>query len=275
MTSSALTTRVLPPLPRRWRGRYILERNILSTKTFWPVLVSGFFEPVFYLFAIGVGIGQLAGDVQFGGVDVPYQAFVAPAMLAASAMNGAVFEATNMFFKLKYGKVYEAILATPVEPTEVASGEIAWTLARGAMYSAAFLIVMAAMGLITSPLGLLAFPAALLVGFAFGALGTAAVTWMRTWQDLDLVMLITLPLFLFSATFYPIDVYPDLIQKITWISPLYHGVILIRGLTLGVLHGTMLINIAYLATLGIIGSIVTAKRSNKSSSPDPPSRYPG
>ena len=260
MTSSALTTRVLPPLPRRWRGRYILERNILSTKTFWPVLVSGFFEPVFYLFAIGVGIGQLAGDVQFGGVDVPYQAFVAPAMLAASAMNGAVFEATNMFFKLKYGKVYEAILATPVEPTEVASGEIAWTLARGAMYSAAFLIVMAAMGLITSPLGLLAFPAALLVGFAFGALGTAAVTWMRTWQDLDLVMLITLPLFLFSATFYPIDVYPDLIQKITWISPLYHGVILIRGLTLGVLHGTMLINIAYLATLGIIGSIVTDKR---------------
>lgn len=260
MTAPLLTARVIPPLPRRWRGRYLIERNILGTKSFWPVLVSGFFEPVFYLFAIGVGIGQLVGDVQVGGVAVAYAAFVAPAMLAASAMNGAVFEATNMFFKLHYGKIYEAILATPVKPTEVASGEIAWTLARGAMYSAAFLGVMAVMGLIDSPLGLLAFPASLLIGFAFGALATAAVTWMRTWQDLDLITLMILPLFLFSATFYPIDVYPDFIQVVTWVSPLYHGVVLIRGLTLGILEWTMLINIAYLATLGVIGSLITARR---------------
>lgn len=257
---TVLTTRVIPPLPRRWRGRYIVERNILGTKTFWPVLLSGFFDPVFYLFAIGVGIGQLAGDVGVGGESVSYLAFVAPAMLAASAMNGAVFEATNMFFRLRYGKVYDAILATPVEPTEVASGEIAWTLARGGMYSAAFLIVMVVMGLVASPLGLLAFPAALLVGFAFGALGTAAVTWMRTWQDLDLVTLIVLPLFLFSATFYPIDVYPEWMQVVTWISPLYHGVTLIRGLTLAILDWTMLINIVYLTLLGILGSIITARR---------------
>ncbi|GMQ93249.1 MAG: ABC transporter permease [Acidimicrobiia bacterium] len=260
MTARTLTVRVIPPLPQRWRGRYLVERNILSTKSFWPVLVSGFFEPVFYLFAIGVGIGQLVGDVEVGGVLVPYEAFVAPAMLAASAMNGAVFEATNMFFKLHYGKLYETILATPVEPAEVASGEIAWTLARGAMYSAAFLIVMTVMGLITSPLGLLAFPASLLIGFAFGALGTAAVTWMRSWQDLDLVTLIVLPLFLFSATFYPIEVYPEFIQVVTWASPLYHGVILIRGLTLGILEWTMIINIAYLTALGVIGSIITARR---------------
>lgn len=260
MTASTLTSRVVPPLPRRWRGRYLVERNIVATKTFWPVLLSGFFEPVFYLFAIGVGIGQLVGDVHVAGVAVSYIAFVAPAMLAASAMNGAVFEATNMFFKLRYGKVYEAILATPVKPTEVASGEIAWALARGAMYSAAFLGVMAAMGLITSPLGLLAFPASLLVGFAFGALATAATTWMRTWQDLDLITLMVLPLFLFSATFYPIDVYPDFIQRITLVSPLYHGVVLIRGLTLGILEWTMLINIAYLASLGVIGSFLTANR---------------
>ena len=146
MTVPALTTRVIPPLPSKWRGRYLVERNIMSTKSFWPVLISGFFEPVFYLFAIGIGVGQLVGDVEVGGVLVPYQAFVAPAMLAASAMNGAVFESTNIFFKLRYGKVYDAVLATPVEPTEVASGEIAWTLARGALYSAAFLIVMVVMG---------------------------------------------------------------------------------------------------------------------------------
>jgi len=260
VTADTLTTRVMPPIHRRWRGRYLIERNIVATKTFWPVLLSGFFEPVFYLFAVGVGVGQLAGEVTFGGVPVSYTAFVAPAMLAASAMNGAVFESTNIFFKLKYGKTYEGVLATPVQPIDVAAGEIGWTLARGAMYSAAFLLVMAVMGLIESPLGLLAFPATILIGFAFGAAGTAAVTWMRTWQDLDLITLITLPLFLFSATFYPIEVYPKFIQVITWLSPLYHGVVLTRGLTLGVLQWSMLINVAYLLALGVAGSWVTARR---------------
>jgi lipooligosaccharide transport system permease protein len=260
MTAPSITTRVLPPLPRRWRGAYVLERNVMATKSFWPVLLSGFFEPVFYLFAIGIGVGQLVGDVEVGGVLVPYQAFVAPAMLAASAMNGAVYEAGNMFFKLRYVKVYDGIVATPVTPKEIASGEIAWTLSRGAMYSGAFLLVMYVMGLVSSPLGILAFPASLLIGFAFGALAAAATTWMKSVQDYDLVNLIILPLFLFSATMYPLDVYPPLLQKITLISPLFHGVVLVRGLTLGVLEWTMLINIAYLAILGVVGSIITSRR---------------
>ena len=181
-------------------------------------------------------------------------------MLAASAMNGAIYESTNMFFKLKYGKIYDGILSTPLQARDVATGEIAWSLARGSIYSLAFLLVMAVMGLIRSPYGILAFPAAILIGFAFGAAGVAATTYMRTWQDLDLVTLVTLPLFLFSATFYPIDVYPEFIQIVTWISPLYHGVVLIRGLTLGILEWTMLINVAYLAAWGIVGSMITARR---------------
>ncbi len=260
MTTGHVPTRIVPALPRRWRGKYLIERNIVANKAFWPVLVSGFFEPVFYLFAIGVGIGQLAGDVTVAGVPVDYAAFVAPAMLAASAMNGAVFESTNMFFKLKYQKIYDAALATPMKAMDVATGEIAWALIRGAFYSLAFLIVMAVMGLIESPYGLLAFPATILIGLAFGAAGTAAITYMRTWQDLDLITLVTLPLFLFSATFYPIDVYPPFIQTITWLSPLYHGVILIRGLTLGILSWTMLINVAYLAAMGAFGSWITGRR---------------
>ena len=83
---------------------------------------------------------------------------------------------------------------------------------------------------------------------------------MRTWQDLDLITLVTLPLFLFSATFYPIDVYPEFIQIVTWVSPLYHGVVLIRGLTLGILEWTMVINVAYLAAIGVVGSLITARR---------------
>ena len=257
---TTLTTRDIPPLPRRWRGRYLVERNAMATKSFWPVLASGFFEPIFYLFAIGVGIGQLVGDVTIDGIDYSYTAFVAPAMLAASAMNGAVFESTNIFFKLKYGKTYEGALATPVEPIDVASGEIAWTLSRGAAYSLAFLVVMAVMGLIESPLGILAFPAAILIGWAFGAVATAGVTYMRTWQDLDLVGLITLPLFLFSATFYPLDVYPPLFQVLTWFSPLYHSVVLVRGLTLGIVGWPMLVAVIYLVTMGTIGSLITARR---------------
>ena len=260
MTSDTLTTRVIPPLPRRWRGRYLMERNIVASKSFWPVLLSGVFEPVFYLFAMGIGIGDLVGSVEFRGIPFDYVAFVAPAMLAASAMNGAVFESTNIFFKLKYGKIYDGALATPVEPTDVASGEVGWTLVRGFVYSVIFLVVMAVMGLIESPLGLLALPATVLIGFAFGAVATAGVTYMRTWQDLDLVTLITLPLFLFSATFYPLEVYPPFFQVVTWFSPLYHSVQLVRGLTLGVVHWTMLINIAFLLTMGIIGSIITARR---------------
>ncbi len=232
----------------------------MATKAFWPVFLSGFFDPVFYLLAIGVGIGQLAGDVEVAGIPVDYTAFVAPAMLAASAMNGAIYESTNMFFKLKYGKIYDGILSTPLQARDVATGEIAWSLARGSIYSLAFLFVMAVMGLIHSPYGILAFPAAILIGFAFGAAGVAATTYMRTWQDLDLVTLVTLPLFLFSATFYPIDVYPEFIQAVTWISPLYHGVVLIRGLTLGILEWTMLVNVAYLAAWGIVGSIIPGLR---------------
>ncbi|MEA3502214.1 MAG: ABC transporter permease [Actinomycetota bacterium] len=260
MTTGRSVSRVVPSLPRRWRGRYLVERNVVSAKSFWPVYLSGFFEPFFYLFAIGVGIGQLAGDVTVAGIPVGYTAFVAPAMLAASAMNGAVLESTNLFFKLKYERIYEGVLATPLEAKDVATGEIAWSLIRGGFYSAAFLVVMAVMGLIHSPYGILAFPAAILIGFAFGAAGTAATTYMRTWQDLDLIMLVTLPLFLFSATFYPIDVYPEFIQVITWISPLYHGVILIRGLTLGILEWTMLVNIAYLTAMGAVGSWITGRR---------------
>jgi lipooligosaccharide transport system permease protein len=260
MTSGTLTTRVVPPLRRKWRGQYLLERNARATKSFWPVLLSGFFEPIFYLFAIGVGVGQLVGDVTVAGVTVSYTAFVAPAMLASSAMNGAVFESTNIFFKLKYGKIYDNALATPVEPIDVASGEIGWTLARGAAYSLAFLLVMAVMGLVESWWGLLAFPATILIGFAFGATATAGVTYMRTWQDLDLVTLITLPMFLFSATLYPLDVYPPFFQVVAWFSPLYQGVVLVRGLTLGVLGWEMLVAVAYLIAMGALGSWITARR---------------
>ncbi len=240
----------------------IVERNLRLARNSWVVFLSGVVEPVIYLFAIDVGLGRLVGDVTGpSGTPVSYAAFAAPALLAASAMNGAVYESTfNIFFKLRYGKLYEAMLATPLTPTDVALGEIGWSQLRGLAYACAFMLVMGVMGLIASPLALLAIPAAILMGFAFGAVGMAVVTFMRSWVDLDMVNLALLPLFLFSATFYPLDVYPRPLQLVTQLSPLYHGVALIRGLTLGAIDVSLLGHVLFLVVMAVVGGLVAGRR---------------
>jgi lipooligosaccharide transport system permease protein len=262
VTSRTLTTRVVPPRLTGVRAQRLLERNFMVSRRSWTIILSGFFEPVFYLFSIGVGVGKLVGDLTLAdGSTVSYAMFVAPALLASSAMNGAIFESTiNIFFKLKWGKIYDAILATPMRPIDIAAGEIGWSLIRGGIYSVGFMVVMALFGLARSWWALLAIPSALLIGFAFAAIGMAATTFMKSWQHFDLVNLVSLPLFLFSATFYPLDVYPPLLQKLTQISPLYHGVELIRGFTLGSFDSTMLVHVAVLALLGAVGLVITRRR---------------
>ena len=245
-----------------FRAQRIWEKNYIAYRRLWKVVFSGFFEPVFYLFAVGIGVGALVGDVELANGDaVPYAAFVAPAMMAASAMNGAVIETTfNIFFKLQFGKVYEGILTTPMQPMDIAIGEIGWALLRGVLYSTAFVGVMFAMGMTESWLAMFAIPAATLVGFAVGAVGLAATTWMKSWQDFDLVSLVTMPLFLFSGTFYPLSVYPEPLQQLARISPLYHGTELLRGFTLGVLDVSMLGHAAFLLVMGLLGAAVAARR---------------
>jgi len=253
---------VPPSILTGGRARYLIERNLLVYRRSWIILLSGFFEPVFYLFSLGVGVGALVGDVDMGGGRlVSYAAFVAPAMLASSAMNGAIYEATlNFFFKLRYARTYEAVLATPLTAGDVAVGEIGWSLARGGIYSAGFLVVMGLMGLVPSAWGLLALPASLLIGLAFGAIGMAASSFMKSWQDFDLVQLVVLPLFLFSATFYPLSVYPPALQAVAQVSPLFHGVELIRSLTLGDVGPQVLVHLAVLVLLGTVGVAITARR---------------
>ena len=262
MTTRTLALRVLPPPLLGLRAQRLIERNMLVSKRAWMIMVSGFFEPVFYLLSLGIGMGRLVGEVAGpGGATLSYAAFVAPALLAASAMNGAVFESTiNIFIKLKYGKIYDAILATPLRPWDIAIGEITWSLIRGILYSTGFVVVMAVMGLVATPLAILAIPVATLIGFAFGAVGMAATTYMRSWQDFDLVVLFMLPLFLFSATFYPLDVYPPALRALVQISPLYHGVELIRAFTLGSFDLGIFGHAAYLVALGSVGLMVAGRR---------------
>jgi lipooligosaccharide transport system permease protein len=245
-----------------FRAQRIWEKNYIAYRRLWKVIFSGFFEPVFYLFAVGIGVGALVGDVVLpNGTAVPYAAFVAPAMMAASAMNGAVIETTfNIFFKLKFGKIYEGVLTTPMQPMDIAIGEIGWALLRGVLYSTVFVIVMFAMGMTESWLAIFAIPAATLIGFAFGAAGMAACTWMKSWQDFDLVSLVTMPMFLFSGTFYPIDVYPPALQVVARLSPLYHGTELLRGFTLGILDWSMLGHAAFLLVMGLIAAAIASRR---------------
>jgi lipooligosaccharide transport system permease protein len=259
---SGLLFRIVPPGLYAGRSRVLVERSFLVYRRAWLALVSGFFEPLFFLLSLGYGFGKLVAEVEGpGGHLVSYPVFVAPALLAASAMNGAVYDATyNVFFKFKYSKLYDAMLATPLGPLDIAIGEISWALLRGGMYSAAFLSVMLGMGLISSAWALLALPACLVVAFAFAAVGMAATTFMRSWQDFDLVQLAVLPLFLFSTTFFPLSVYPPLLQTIVSWTPLYHAIELLRGLTTGVIGWSMLGDLAYFAVMAGVGLVVAARR---------------
>ncbi|MQA05642.1 MAG: ABC transporter [Streptosporangiales bacterium] len=242
----------------------MFERNVVAYRRGWWVFGTGLLEPIFYLFSLGIGLGALVGTVAVGGREIPYPVFVAPAMLAVSAMTGALTETTfNMFHRLKYAKLYDAILATPMRPIDIALGEISWALARGGAYSAAFLGLMAALGYIESWYGLLAFPAAILIGYAFGAVGMALSTFMRSWQHFDYVGFVIVVLFLLSATFFPLDIYPDWLQPVVTWTPLTQSVALIRELTTGELSAATVVHVVYLLVLSVAGSVGATVRIDR------------
>jgi lipooligosaccharide transport system permease protein len=261
VTNIALPIRGVPLKPPSQRAMTITERNALVYFRLWYMFVSGFFEPFFYLLSIGIGVGELVGGVEVGGRTIPYEAFVAPGMMGTAAMNGAVFDATfSIFFKLKYMKLYDSVVATPVSANEIAAGEMAWSLVRGGTYSVAFLGTMALLGMVHSWWSLLSIPAALLIGFSFSALGMALTTYLRTWHHFDFINLALIPLFLFSATFTPLDVYPRALQLVVQLSPLFHGVALIRSVCLGDVVPSLLVHVAYLGAVGAVGLFLTGRR---------------
>ena len=243
------------------RGRLLFERNLMVYRRTWIIIFSGVFEPLFYLFSMGIGLGHFVGRVPGpGGRLVDYSAFVAPALLASAAMNGAMYDATNVFWKMKYNRVYDAVLATPIGPVDVTAGETAWALFRGFLYGVSFIVVAASLGLVESAWGVLALPGALLIGFAFAGLGVAASTFMRTWQDFELLTLVQLPMFLFSATFFPISTYPHGLQWLVRFSPLYHATQLLRALNFGTVDWPQALDVAYLLALGLLGVYVAQRR---------------
>jgi len=234
-----------------WR---LVSRNALVYRREWAVFLTGFAEPVFYLFSIGVGVGALLGGFEVDGRQIPYAHFVAPAMLATSAMNGAIMDATfNIFFRLKHARLYDAVLATPMTTRDIAMAETTWALLRGGIYSAGFLLIMLLMGYLTSWWAVLALPACLLIGYTFAGLGMWATTYLKSWQDFEYVTLLLMPLVLFSGTFFPIEALGGTLRWIIEATPLYRGVVLCRELTTGTVGLASLVSVVYLAALGTLG----------------------
>lgn len=271
MTTTTATTRTPPRRQSRGgvRSLYagnasaVVERGLRATRSGnWVIVLSGFFEPVFYLLAMGYGLGTFVGDVTMAsGETISYAAFVAPALLAVSAMNGAVYDSTwNVFFKMHFGKIYDAMLATSIGPLDVALGEISYALLRGGVYALGFLSVMQVMGLNLAWTAFLSLPALLLIAFGFASVGMAVTSYMKTFQQMDWINFVMLPMFLFSATFYPLSIYPEAVQWFIKALPLWHGVELVRGLTTGELSPAMWGHVAYFIGMVVLGVAFTTTR---------------
>jgi lipooligosaccharide transport system permease protein len=243
-------------------ARSVVLRGLRATRsTNYVVVATGFVEPIFYLLSLGVGLGSFVGAVAYGGHQVPYAAYIAPALLAVSAMNGAIYDSTwNVFFKMHFGRLYQGMLATSLGPLDVALGEILLALLRGGAYAVAFLVIMQCFGLNLAWTALLALPAVLLIAFGFASLGMGITSYMKTFQHMDWINFALLPMFLLSATFSPLSVYPVPVQWIIEAFPLWHGVELLRGLTTGILDPAVLIHIAYFLVMIALGLVFTTRR---------------
>ncbi|HEX8767093.1 MAG TPA: ABC transporter permease [Jatrophihabitans sp.] len=257
-----LLLRILPPSVYAGRATVLMERSARVYRRAWLIIISGFFEPLFYLLSFGTGLGALVGGVAGPhGQPLSYAQYIAPALLASSAMNGALNDSMmNVFFKLKYAKLYDGMLSTSLAPMDVALGEMSWALTRGGLFAGAFVVVMVAMGLILSPWALLLVPAALLIGFGFSAIGMAVTTFVRSWQDIEVVTLFMLPMFLFSGTFYGLDAYPAWLRLVVQCLPLHHGVAVMRALTYGDIGVGLLGHLCYFVGMAVFGLWLTTRR---------------
>ena len=247
------------------RARVVLERSWIQFKSSaWMVVASGFIEPLLNLIVFGYGVGNFIGNIELdNGLSVSYASFVVPGLLASAAMMGAVMDSTwNVFFKMHEARLYNAMLATSLGPMDVAIGEIAWALLRGALYSTAFMAIVTPLGLIESWWGLLAIPAGAVIGFGFASLGMALTSYMTSFQHMGMINIVLLPITLFSGSFFPLSVLPNWLANIVYWTPLTQGIELMRSLTLGTVDGSIFIHLAYFSVFIAGGLYFTTRRLN-------------
>jgi lipooligosaccharide transport system permease protein len=239
-------------------SRVFEHRYLQYRRTFRASIFSSFISPVMFLTAMGLGLGgYVSNGASLGGV--PYLVFLAPGLLAATAMQSGSFEATfPIMAGLVWNKIFHAMYATPISPRDIALGNLAWMVARLTLISSIFTFVIVLFGAAQSPLIVLAIPAAVLTGMAFAAPLAAFSATQKNPDKFSAIFRFGItPLFLFSGTFFPISSLPGQLQALAWLTPLYHGVALTRGLSLGTIGAdpaAAAIHVLYLVILTGIGA---------------------
>lgn len=240
-----------------WRRNFDVFMKTYRVNFFPPLL-----EPIFYLFALGFGLGAIVTSVD----GIRYIQFIAPALVAISMMYGSFFECTyGSFVRMYYQKTFDAIIATPVSVEEVIAGELLWGATRAAINSTIVLAVVAAFGLISSPLCLIVPLVAFFAGLTFSAIGMAftAIAPNIDFFNYPGFLFIT-PMFLLSGTFFPFSILPSAVQAVALIFlPLTHSVAITRGLMLGALSSSMLLDVAWLAVVTLIFFVLSVNLMKK------------
>lgn len=244
----------------------VLEFNARVYRRTWRGgIVTMFLAPVFFLASMGFGLGRFVdstGNAAGALGDVSYAAWLAPGLLASTAMQTGGFAATyTIMGRIRWDRIYHGMLATPLTIRGIVLGELGWIGIRLGIAAGAFLLVMAAFGLVLAPSGLLAVPAGMLTGLAFAAPILAFTPTQDNDQGFNAIFRFGLtPLFLFSGTFFPIEQLPEAIRWLAWLTPLWHGVALTRSLTLGVVDPALaLVNVAALCAFITAGSLVALR----------------
>jgi lipooligosaccharide transport system permease protein len=242
----------LPGAARVWR------RDLRVFSKVWKgALLPQFIDPLFYLLAMGFGLGTYLATVE----GIPYEQFVGPGLMGSAVMWAASFETTwNIYFKMEETRLYDAVLSTPVEVQDLVLGEVAWAATRALIYGTVFLLIVTAFGLVDSAWAIAAPPFLALGGACFGMLGLAFTSLIKAmdWYSFYYTLFIT-PLFLFSGIFYPLDRLPEWVSVVAWFTPLYHLVEITRSLVLGPEALTVLGNAAWLLVLTAALFVVPAR----------------
>src|SRR5919106_319283 len=247
----------------------VWQRNWLVYRHLWHrSLAFGFLVPLLFLTAMGIGLGaimQPSDQTAFG--NVPYLHWLGPGLMAATAMQTATFESTYPIMnKIMWGRNYEAMLSTPVSVRSIVGGELAWSSFRiGSLAVVFLLVVLLLFGILRTPLAVLAVPFAILTGVAFSACLIAFTATQKNDVGFSAVFrFVVNPLFLFSGTFFPLTQLPDQVEWVPWLTPLFHGVELVRGSILGTLEPTSaLVHLAYLLAMFAVGAFLAERTLTK------------
>jgi lipooligosaccharide transport system permease protein len=265
------TTAPLPRLGSSWSTvrRVIEHRALQYRRTFRASIFSSFGIPVLFLTAMGFGLGGYVDRSQDAVLHgLTYLQFLAPGLLAATVMQTGSFEASfPILGGLQWNKIFHAMFATPIQPSDIVYGNVLWIAFRLALVGAVFAVAIVLFGASKSALVVLAVPGAVLTGLAFATPMMAFTATQRTPDRFaTLFRFGVTPLFLFSGTFFPIESLPSFLQPVAWLSPLLHGVDLCRQLMLGTVTETphlALIHALVLVTITVVG-IAVAMRTDES-----------